>query len=316
VNAPCDITGVRAGLAARVAKIAIALVGEPNRPLSSKSQLRFGRKGSLAVMTAGPKTGSWYDHENGIGGDLIDLVRHVHGCSFRDALAIAAELLDGNLTAQVKSARAPRDDCAESRRNQKRGFATWNEGISITGTAVVPYLASRGLELPQRIDGEVLRFHPQCPYGKVRHPCMVALMRNIHTNQPQAIHRTALTPAGMKIGRMALGPKTGAAVKLSADEIVSMGLTIGEGIETVLSAMQLGFSPAWALGDASNVRAFPVLSGVEGLTIIVDNDESSTGQRAALECSRRWTGAGRDVFRVIPDRRGSDINDVVQRLVA
>ena len=56
---------------------------------------------------------------------------------------------------------------------------------------------------------------------------------------------------------MALGPKTGAAIKLSPDESVSMGLAIGEGLETVLSAMQLGFSPAWALGDAGNVRHFP-----------------------------------------------------------
>jgi putative DNA primase/helicase len=126
----------------------------------------------------------------------------------------------------------------------------------------------------------------------------------------------SLSQTGDKIGRMALGPKTGAAIKLSADEDVTMGLTIGEGLETVLSAMQLGFSPAWALGDASNVRNFPVLSGLESLTIIVDNDESGTGQRAAFECSSRWTSAGREVFRVIPDRCGEDINDIVQRTVA
>src|SRR5207249_103376 len=116
--------------------------------------------------------------------------------------------------------------------------------------------------------------------------------------------------------RMTLGPKIGAGIKLSADEDVTMGLAIGEGLETVLSAMQLGFRPAWALGDAGNVRHFPVVSGIECLTIIVDNDESGTGQRAAIECSRRWTGAGREVFRIIPDRCGDDINDVIQRTVA
>jgi hypothetical protein len=47
--------------------------------------------------------------------------------------------------------------------------------------------------------------------------------------------------------------------------------------------MQLSFTPAWALGDAGNVRAFPVLSGIECLTIVVDNDEGGTGQRAAPE---------------------------------
>lgn len=125
-----------------------------------------------------------------------------------------------------------------------------------------------------------------------------------------------LTQTGEKIGRRTLGPKTGAAIKLSADEDVTMELAVGEGLETVFSVMQLGFSPAWALGDAGNVRAFPVLSGIECLTIIVDNDENGTGQRAALGCSSRWTGAGREVLRVIPDRRGDDLNNIVQRAVA
>ena len=90
---------------------------------------------------------------------------------------------------------------------------------------------------------------------------------------------------------------------------------IGEGLETVLSAMQLNFSPAWAVGDANNMRSFPVLSGIGCLTIIVDNDESGTGQRAALECSSRWTSAGREVYRIVPNRCGEDINDVVKRIV-
>jgi hypothetical protein len=80
--------------------------------------------------------------------------------------------------------------------------------------------------------------------------------------------------------------------------------------------MQLRFGPAWALGDAGNVRDVPNLSGIECLTIIVDNDESGTGQQAALECSSRWTSAGRNVFRIIPDRCGEDIDDVARRVIA
>jgi hypothetical protein len=168
----------------------------------------------------------------------------------------------------------------------------------------------------------VIRFHPACPWRDkisgepTRIPAMLAVMRNIYTDEVTAVQRTALTQTGEKIGRMALGPKTSAAIKFSADEDVTMGLAIGEGLETMLSAMQLGFTPAWALGDANNVRHFPVVSGIGCLTIVVDNDESGTGQRAALECSTRWTSAGREVFRIIPDRCGEDINDVVQRTVA
>jgi putative DNA primase/helicase len=204
----------------------------------------------------------------------------------------------------------------------ERAVTLWRQGIDPRGTLIETYLASRALALAPELAMRVIRFHAACPWrdkvsGEITHiPAMLAVMRNIYTNEVTAVQRTALSEKGEKISRMALGPKTGAAIKLSADEDVTMGLAIGEGLETVLSAMQLGFTPAWALGDASNVRHFPVVSGIGCLTIIVDNDESGTGQRAALECSSRWTSAGREVFRVIPDRCGDDINDVVQRTVA
>jgi putative DNA primase/helicase len=189
--------------------------------------------------------------------------------------------------------------------------------VPFAGTIAEIYLISRGIrKLPEGVDDSVLRFHPRCPFGeKTHHPCLIALMREIHSNEPRAIQRTALTAVGEKIGRLTLGPKVGTAIKLSPDEVVTQGLAVGEGLETVLSAMQLGFSPAWALGDANNVRRFPVLSGIGCLTLIVDNDESGTGQRVALECSRRWTAAGREVLRIIPDHQGSDMNNIIQGAV-
>jgi putative DNA primase/helicase len=144
---------------------------------------------------------------------------------------------------------------------------------------------------------------------------MIALMRDIHTNEPRAIQRTALTADGEKIGRMTLGPKTGAAIKLSDDADVDIRLTIGEGLETALSGM-VGwwYRPAWAVGDAGELAAFPVLSGIESLTILVDNDtveKEQRGQKAAGECSQRWTSAGREVFRFVPRRPGDDVNDLL-----
>jgi putative DNA primase/helicase len=126
------------------------------------------------------------------------------------------------------------------------GLALWKEATSAAGTLAEQYLKSRSLTLPERAD-EVLRFHPSCPFGSVRHPCMVALYRDIQTNEPKAIHRTALTADGRKIDRKALGPKGGCAIKLSADDDVMAGLTIAEGIETALAGMAINFRPAWAL---------------------------------------------------------------------
>jgi putative DNA primase/helicase len=204
----------------------------------------------------------------------------------------------------------------------RRALALWRQGVDPRGTLVETYLASRGLALAPELVMRVIRFHAACPWwdnvsGELVHiPAMLAVMRNIDTNEVTAVQRTALSETGRKIGRRTLGRKTGAAIKIWADEDVTMGLAVGEGLETVLSAMRLGFKPAWALGDARNVRYFPVLPGIECLTIIVDHDESGTGQGAALECSSRWTQVGREVYRIIPDQRGEDINDVVRRTIA
>jgi hypothetical protein len=197
-----------------------------------------------------------------------------------------------------------------------RAIALWKESTDPRSSLVEVYLASRALVLPAEFVGEVIRFHPRCPFGTERHPCMVALMRDVVTDEPRAIIRTALTPTGQKIDRKMLGPKAGAAVKLSSDEAVTTALTIGEGVETALAAIALGFAPAWACGDAGAIREFPVLPGIECLTIAVDRDKSGTGQQAALEYSARWTNSGREVFRVIPTKAGADLNDVLRSRAA
>lgn len=66
-------------------KVALDLLGEPNKRLSNRSTLRFGSKGSLAVKISGEKCGTWYDFEAAKGGDLFDLVQDVKNCDFKDA---------------------------------------------------------------------------------------------------------------------------------------------------------------------------------------------------------------------------------------
>jgi putative DNA primase/helicase len=314
-----DARAIAAALTLCAADVPMSLLGEPNRQLSSKRELRFGHKGSLAVAITGPKTGSWYDYENDVGGDLLDLIRREHGGNFQAALEYARRFIGHAQTERHCSGASaqcyvdPNDRVSAG--NKRRALELWNEGFPITETVAARYLVKRGVDEPA-MGSEALRFHPSCPFGeRERHPCLLALLRDIRTNEPRAIHRTALTPAGDKIGRMVLGPKVGAAVKLSPDDTVTMGLTIGEGIETTLSGMQFGWQPAWSVVDAAGIAKFPVLSGIEALTILVDNDESGTGQRRAIECSNRWTKAGREVLRVLPRRCGDDLNDIVRKRV-
>ena len=58
------------------------------------------------------------------------------------------------------------------------------------------------------------------------------------------------------------------------------------------------------------MRAFPVLAGIEALTILVDHDVSGEGQFAAAICAQRWREAGREVVRLMPRIAGTDFNNI------
>jgi hypothetical protein len=87
-----------------------------------------------------------------------------------------------------------------------------------------------------------------------------------------------------------------------------MGLVIGEGIETCLTAARrYGLSPVWALGSAGGIERFPILPGLEGLTILTENDAAN--EKAARACAHGWHAAGRRVFFVDPEPQYNDLND-------
>ncbi len=146
---------------------------------------------------------------------------------------------------------------------------------------------------------------------------MVCLVRDIKTNEPQGVHRTALTPDGNKIIRdgktlrMSLGPITGGAIKLDADEDVMQGLCIGEGVETCLTARQTGLRPVWSAISKGGIAAFPLLAGVDGIHLLAENDENGASAKAIEECARCWYEAGRQVI-IINSRWGNDLNDALR----
>jgi hypothetical protein len=87
----------------RIEDVARALLGEPNRALSTRAQLRYGTHGSLAIEIAGDKRGEWYDHENKVGGGAIDLVRRHTGLSNGEA----AEWVVSELGIPIEAKRQP-----------------------------------------------------------------------------------------------------------------------------------------------------------------------------------------------------------------
>jgi hypothetical protein len=162
---------------------------------------------------------------------------------------------------------------------------------------------------------ESLGYHQACPFEEGnRAPCMVALVRGVQSDKPQAIHRTALRlgPTPERIGRLSFGPISGGAIKLSLDGDVTHGLLIGEGIETVLSAsLILKFRPCWSVISRSGIAKFPILTGVEAITIAVDTDDSGDGERDASALVERLTAAGVEASTAYSSF-GKDFNDALR----
>src|SRR6266700_2752077 len=58
-----------------IGEIAKMLLGEPNKERSTETDLRFGTNGSVSVIVAGPRIGSYYNHETNKGGGLLELIQ-------------------------------------------------------------------------------------------------------------------------------------------------------------------------------------------------------------------------------------------------
>jgi hypothetical protein len=214
----------------------------------------------------------------------------------------------GERTRYTTNRSAPRPRTYDQQDNIEAALRIWRESVDPHGTLVEPYLAERGLSLPDEFTCEVIRFNSALFFECRRVPGMVALFRDIHTDKACGIHRTFLDEHGRKITRMMLGRAKGAAIKLDADENVTDGLHVGEGFETCLAAHLAGYCPVWALGSAGGIAKFPVLGGIEALTILTEQNDGGKNAEAVAEASERWHDADREVL-TIEMMVGNDFND-------
>ena len=197
-----------------------------------------------------------------------------------------------------------------------RATAIWREARDPRGTVVERYLASRGLALPTDVARGALRYHPTCPWhdadtgATLRVPAMVAAMTSMTTGEVTGIHRTRLTSDGRKVDRRMLGRAAGAAIMLTSHDAVEVGLAIGEGVETCLAAMAIGWAPVWALGSVGAIAAFPLLPGLQSLILLAETGDGGASARAIEMVGGRYVAGGREVLVVEPRCRG-DMNDAL-----
>ena len=192
--------------------------------------------------------------------------------------------------------------------------ALWSDSLPITrGTPAAEYLETRRCVLPPP-DGDP-RWLPnhRHPSGH-RGPCLVALLTDAHTREPRSLDFTWVEggrKADLATPRLLLRGhvKRNCVCRLWHDEVVTLGLGIAEGLETALSLAH-AYTPVWACIDAGNLAQFPVLAGIQALTIACDRDPA--GEHAAHACATRWAAAGAEVW--VTRQACNDLNDLVQEV--
>ena len=304
-----DIQTIRVALRARCAELAEHLLGQPT--WRSRHEWRWGRRGSLALAVAGARAGAWHDHERGEGGDLLDLIARERHCGFREALAWARDFLGEALPGRDAHKPPPPPPPAARDDAEREPSATLElarrlrrEAVPAAETLVETYFAHRGLRLEP---GMPLRFHPRAWRNRANGPpgpAMLALMTCPERNEPVGVHLTYLRHDGRGKAdgpslKVMLGRR--GVVRLTPDEEVTLGIGIAEGIETSIAVMQrLDWRPVWAATCAGAVASFPVLPGLDEITIFADSDPA--GMRAAETCARRWVEAEREATIWTPER--------------
>jgi hypothetical protein len=241
---------------------------------------------------------------------------------FRCELVARSESPKRTRTSAEIAAERARRHAAELDQARKRDAAmqsarrTWRETVGLRGTLGETYLRARGCAIPP-VDSECRFHHGLLHWPSGEHfPALVARVSSAtDAAKSLTLHCTYLDPSGTRkapVERPRLLwpnlPSKHGAIRLWPDDCVTLGLGVGEGIETSLS-LAIGFAPVWSLIDAANLAAFPALEGIESLTIAADHDQA--GIAAASSCAERWRLAGRQVRIVIADEQGKDMNDVV-----
>ena len=237
--------------------------------------------------------------------DELGTVAYCHRCGYVEYTAAERHEIRAPIRTTARSEPLDWSSRAES---------IWRRTQGLRDSLGERYLQHRGCVLPPR--DSHLRYLPSTD----KHPpSLCACITDVLSGKPISLHFTRLAVDGRgKAGTdrdkqlLAGHRKKCGCIRLWPDEAVTHGLAIAEGIETALAAAH-AFAPMWAAIDAGNLESFPVLAGIETLTIFADHDER--GIEAARECARRWGHADRAVRVRVPKNEGDDAADVARRAV-
>lgn len=280
----------------------------------AKNPIRDDRRpGSFWIRVRGSGVGVWRDEATGDGGDVVGLVKYVHGLDDGKALyqwcmawlgwsdGRAPKLSNDERRRRQKEADARRrhDDARRAREadeSARRAAGWWfNAEKDIAGTPVDTYLKSRGIDIAemQQPPGAI-RYLAKCSHhdsdGVITDwPAMFAAMCDEH-GKIRAVHRTWLRSDGG--GKAPVVPVKkiwprfqGCMIrlnkgkgKLTPEQASKKGdrlpLIVTEGIEDGLTlALAKPNYRVWAAGTLGNIAHVPALPCISRLLVVADNDD-------------------------------------------
>ena len=306
-----------------ILQVALKLHGEPNKALSRAGELRFGTRGSLSVDL---KRGVWFDHEEGAGGGVLDLIERETGLKGSHRLdwlrdkGLLGVTPNGNVNEHSKAngqAEPKGNERCEADRNLAFARRIASDSIEIKGTAAQSYLQLRGVDVG-RLPPTALRdllFYPGDLRGR-QPPALVARVRNLASGElTGSIHRTPVNPDGTRTrgrdGKLAtkkgLG-QHGEGMILIGEIPNGSPVFIAEGIEDALTAVTLTGAAAIATLGASRLLKMRLKKGTQ--VVLLAQQKTNDDRLNWIKAAQHLATRGIEVQIVWPGSRG-DINELL-----
>ncbi|WP_196214756.1 conjugative transfer relaxase/helicase TraI [Piscirickettsia salmonis] len=314
---------IRPLLNQRIEELAITLLGEPNKALSSKTSLRFGEKGSMVINT---ETAKWYSHEEGKGGGSFDLIQREMGFThFKDSLDFGKKFLNYSpdiIKSESKNKEPILSIKQEEKTEKLKQYAQtlYNKSKPIKGTLSEKYLVEHRQII--QTNHSNLRYLPSIPgyknNKKVYTPALLAIAKNSkgEVNHAQVIRldKDGSKNNDVSINKQIYGKTNGLPIELNdkADRSVSY---LFKGVETALSSLNINKEAhVMALLSKSNLVNVDLKKLANKVVLCLDNDGVKTlTDRTIKKAIHRLVDAGKEVRIVMPEKDKTDFNDVLRK---
>ncbi|MBP9777543.1 MAG: conjugative relaxase [Rickettsiaceae bacterium] len=310
-----------------VTRVCKEVLGDPKKKVGNN--LYYGRnKGSLAVAVRGEHAGKWTDFATSESGNLISLIQKQYGIDFKEALDVAAKMVN-YIPGEINHQLLPKIDTAikkvglteEQKLSIRKALKLVQESKDIKGTVAEKYLQEvRGIE--QDRWSQDIRFHDGV-YSKInggRNPAILFIARDkdekVQSVQAVYLKKDSGKKADVEVQKQTFGTIKGALFNTSGNDGLNKTAIICEGPEDALSICKstTGKDIFACLGQSNFNNLNPdKLSKYEKVILALDNDGKKPNEMSnILNVAIRLSDTGKLVELVQPKVVKQDYNDLLK----